>query len=205
MALYAVGGNRPRIHQSSFVHPLAAVMGRVEIGPGCYIAAGAVLRGDWVTIRVGAGSNVQEGCVIHGYPGEEVVLEEDSHLGHGCVVHSAHVGRNCLVGMNATVTDGAELGESSIVGAGALVPMGMKVPAGMLVMGVPAKVVGEVRPELAEEKRGATRWYQELAKHCLEEFEEVDLTAGIEAGAADSGWRPWIERTELFRFERRNM
>ncbi|MBK5257047.1 MAG: phenylacetic acid degradation protein PaaY, partial [Vicinamibacteria bacterium] len=78
MALYALGGNAPRIHPSTFVHPLASVVGRVEIGPSCYIGAGANLRGDWVTITVGPGSNVQDCCTVHGSIGQLVELAEDS-------------------------------------------------------------------------------------------------------------------------------
>jgi carbonic anhydrase/acetyltransferase-like protein (isoleucine patch superfamily) len=185
-------------------------LGRVQIGPGCYIGAGAVLRGDWVTISVGAGSNVQDNCVIHGDPGGQVLLAEDAHLGHGCVVHSARVGRNSLVGMMAVVSDGADLGEDCIVGAGALVPAGMVVPAGMLAVGVPARVVGEVRPELALEKRRGTRWYQELARRCRHEVNQVQLDVCLQGESPaeeeaeslrveSAEWRPWIEDTEMFR------
>jgi phenylacetic acid degradation protein len=126
------------------------------------------------------------------------------------MVHGAHVGRNVLIGMMATVSDGADLGEDCVVGAAALVPAGMAVPPRSLVVGVPARVVGEVRPSLAEQKRLGTIWYQELARRSLEDVKEVELRACLQeqppgAAQVESGprmpppWRAWIEETELFR------
>jgi phenylacetic acid degradation protein len=206
--IYAVGGNRPRIDPSAFVHPLAIVMGRVEVGPHCYIGAGAALRGDWVTIRIGAGSNVQDMCVVHGEPGGEVLLAEESHLGHACIVHNARLMPDVMVGMGAVVSDDVELGEGSIVGAGAVVTSGLVCPPRSLLVGVPARIVGEVRAEMTAAKRQGTRWYQELARRCLTEMLEV---SGVQPGAGDHDevvgkswpgaieWQPWIEQTELFR------
>ena len=182
MALYAVGGNSPRIHPAAFVHPSASIIGRVEVGPGCYIGAGASLRGDWVTIKIGAGSNVQDYCTIHGAIGATVELAEDSHLGHGCVVHGARLERDVLVGMNAVVLDGVILGEGSIVGSGCVVPSGLEVPPRMLVVGVPGRVTSEVRPEMTRRKQAGTRWYQQLAARCLLDFRE------IEAAMCGDGW-----------------
>jgi carbonic anhydrase/acetyltransferase-like protein (isoleucine patch superfamily) len=125
MACYEVGGNRPRVHPSAYVHPLASLIGRVEVGPDCYIGPFASLRGDFGAIRVGAGANVQDCCTVHGAPGGEVVLEDDAHLGHGCIIHNALVGRNVLVGMNAVVLDGVVLGEGCVVGSCCVVPSGL--------------------------------------------------------------------------------
>jgi phenylacetic acid degradation protein len=201
MGLYAVGGNAPRIHPSAFVHPLAAVIGRVEVGPGCYIAAGASLRGDWVTIRVGAGSNVQDACAIHGPIGGTVDLGEDSHLGHGSIVHGACLERDVLVGMNAVILDDAVIGEGSIVASGCVVPSGLEVPAGMLVVGVPGRVTGPVRPDMRRKKQIGTRWYQQLAERCLHDLREVDAA---ECGAdwqgdawrGQSEWTTWFDELE---------
>lgn len=198
MGLYAVGGNLPRIHPTAFVHPLASVIGRVEIGPGCYVGPGASLRGDWVTILVGAGSNVQDCCTVHGAIGETVVLEEEAHLGHGCIIHGAHVGRDVLVGMNAVVLDGAVLGERSVVGSGCVVPAGLAVPPGMLVVGVPGRVVGEAKPEARALKTAGTGWYQRLARRCLADLAEVAAAecAAEEArgaGPGAPGWNTWFD------------
>ncbi len=193
MALYSVGGNSPRIHPTAFVHPTASVIGRVEIGAGCYVGSGASLRGDWLTIRVGAGSNVQDCCVIHGFPGVTVLLEEESHLGHGCIIHGARVGRDVLVGMNAVVQDGAVLGDGCVVGAGCVVPAGLEVPAGRLIVGVPGKVVGEVPPAVRKNKRDGTRWYQELAVRCLLDLEEASPERCAWDGAGLESWTSWFD------------
>ena len=202
MAVYAIGGNRPRIHPSSFVHPLASVAGRVEIGPECYIGPGASLRGDWVIIRLGAGSNVQDSCTVHGAPGTEVRLEEGTHLGHGCTVHGAHLAPNVLVGMHAVVLDGVELGEGCVIGSGCVVPAGLVVPGGKLVVGVPGRIVGDVRPGLAAFKGEGTGWYRQMAGRVLADFEAVALEeclterAGTAAGTEGAGvapWSPWLD------------
>ncbi len=192
MACYEVGGNRPRVHPSAYVHPLASLIGRVEVGPDCFIAPFASLRGDFGSIRVGAGVNVQDCCTVHGAPDGEVVLEDDAHLGHGCIIHNARVGRNVLVGMNAVVLDGVVLGESCVVGSGCVVPSGLVVPPGKLIVGVPGKIVGDVKPDLAAFKRVGTRWYQHLAARTRESFVEVPLE-GCHASEPGGPWKPWIE------------
>jgi len=192
MACYEVGGNHPRVHPSAYVHPLASLIGRVEVGPDCFIAPFASLRGDFGSIRVGAGVNVQDCCTVHGAPDGEVVLEDDAHLGHGCIIHNALVGRNVLVGMNAVVLDGVVLGEGCVVGSGCVVPSGVAVPAGKLIVGVPGKIVGDVKPGLAAFKRVGTCWYQHLAARTRETLVEVSLEE-CHAGEAGGPWKPWIE------------
>lgn len=191
MAFYEVAGRRPRVHPSTFVHPLASLIGDVEVGPGCYIGAGASLRADWLSIRVGAGSNVQDSCTVHGYPGVTVVLEEGTHMGHGSIVHGAHVGRNVLVGMNAVVQDDADLGEGCVIGSGCVVPAGMQVPAGMLVVGVPGRIVGDVSAALRAGKIAGTEWYQGLARRCSAEFVVAEETDCLSEDAGETGWVPW--------------
>ncbi len=175
MPIYEFGGGRPIIDPTSFVHPDAVIIGHVLVGPGCFIGPGAYLRGDWVSIEVGAGSNIQEACTIHGYPGTEVHLGADSHLGHGCIIHGARLEDNVLVGMNAVIQDGAVLERGCMVGSGCVVPAGFVVRAGGLAVGVPARVIGDVSPEQAENKRMGTQWYQELAQRCLYDIREVSL------------------------------
>ncbi len=175
MACYAFVGDRPSIHPTAFVHPTASIIGRVELGAGCFVGPFASIRADWLTIRVGAGSNVQDNCLIHGFPEDEVVLGEDSHLGHGCLIHGARLGRNVLVGMNAVVQDRVVVGDDVVIGSGCVVPMDMEIPPGKLVVGVPGRIVADVRPELAQMKRQGTRWYQQLAQAMREGLAPVDL------------------------------
>lgn len=100
-------------------------------------------------------------------------MEEDSHLGHGCIIHGATVGRDVLVGMNAVVQDEVVLGEGCIVGAGCVVAHGTVVPPRKLVVGVPGKVVKDVSPEMREQKSMGTRWYQDMTRECLSAFSEL--------------------------------
>ena len=138
---YAFNGMRPVVHPTAFVHPQANVTGDVWIGRDVYIGPGAVLRGDWGRITVKDGANVQENCIVHVFPGLDVVLEESAHIGHGAIVHGCTIGNACLIGMGATVLNGARIGRGCLIGAGALITEGKEIPDGSLVMGAPGKVV----------------------------------------------------------------
>jgi len=129
----------PVVHESSFVHPLAAVTGNVIIGKDVYIGPGAVIRGDWGGIVIKDGCNVQENCVIHMFPGITVLLKENAHIGHGAIIHGATVGKNCLIGMNAVIMDNAELGDECIVGALTFIKADEKFSSRSLIIGNPAK------------------------------------------------------------------
>ena len=119
--IYSFKGHIPVVHESSFVHPLAAVTGNVIIGKNCYIGPGAAIRGDWGEIILEDGVNVQENCTVHMFPGKSIVLKESAHVGHGAIIHGANLGRNCLIGMNSVIMDDAEIGDECIVGAMAFV------------------------------------------------------------------------------------
>lgn len=167
MPLYEFQGKRPVVADDAFVHDQAVLIGDVEIGSGCYIAACSVLRGDFGRIVVGAGSNVQDGCVVHSFPGETVVLGPDSHIAHGAILHGGKLGRHAVIGMNAVVLDFAELGDDCVIGSGAVVPAHSKVPPRTLMVGIPAKPVRELKAEELAKWMGATRAYQELARSSL--------------------------------------
>ena len=175
---FEFNGLRPIVHPSAFVHPQANVTGDVWIGADVYIGPGAVLRGDWGRITIEAGANVQENCIVHVFPGKDVVLEARAHIGHGAIVHGAHVGSNCLIGMNAVLMDDAVIGSESIVGALAFVPQGMQVPARSVVVGNPAKIVKEVTDEQIAWKSEGTAWYQRLPQECEKSLKACEsLTA----------------------------
>ena len=141
MPCYSIEGVIPVVDPSAYVHPTAVLIGDVIVGPDCYIGPAACLRGDFGRIVMHRGANVQDTCVIHGFPKHDTRVEENGHIGHGAVLHSCIVRRDALVGMNAVVMDEAEVGEAAIVAACAFVPAGMKVPArrldvfGLLVSG----------------------------------------------------------------------
>lgn len=174
MAVYEFDGYKPVIDESAYVHPQAAVTGNAVIGKDVYIAPGAAIRADWGKIVIGDGCNVQENCTIHMFPGVTVVLEEGAHIGHGAVIHGAHIGRNCLVGMNAVIMDRVELGEECIVGALSFVKEGMQVPRRSLLAGSPAEIVREVSDEMIRWKTEGTRLYQQLPGQLHESLKECE-------------------------------
>ena len=160
--IYSFDGFVPVVHESAFVHPQASVTGNVIIGRDVYVGPGAAIRGDWGGVVIEDGCNVQEGCVIHMFPGVTVLLEASAHIGHGAVVHGARIGRNTLVGMNAVVMDNAVVGAECIIGALTFVPADMKIPARKVVVGNPAKIVKDVSDEMIAWKSEGTRLYQAL-------------------------------------------
>ncbi len=155
-------GHKPFIDPTSYVHPLAVVVGDVTIGKKVYVGPGAVIRGDWGKIIVKDGCNIQENCVIHSFPRATTVLEENAHIGHGAVLHGPHIGRNVLVGMNAVVMDGATIGPNTIVGALTLVPSEADIPGGKVVAGNPFAILKDATPEMIEWKTRGTELYQTL-------------------------------------------
>lgn len=165
--IYRFGDDIPVVDPTSFVHPLAAVTGNVVIGKNVYIGPGAALRGDWGAIIIHDGCNVQENCTIHMFPGVTVVLEEAAHIGHGAVIHGAHIGKNCLVGMNSVVMDDVEIGENSIIGALTFIKAGEKIPPRSLVAGNPGKIIRQLTDEMIQWKSEGTALYQKLPEECF--------------------------------------
>ena len=160
--IFAFDGFIPVIHESAFIHPNATVTGNVVIGRDVYVGPGAAIRGDWGGVIIEDGCNVQEGCVIHMFPGVTVVLEPGAHVGHGAIVHGARIGENALIGMNAVVMDNAVIGGGSIVGALCFVPSKMEIPPRKVVVGNPAKIVKDVSDEMLAWKTEGTALYQAL-------------------------------------------
>lgn len=178
MPIYAIDGFVPVVMPGSFVHPTASVIGDVIIHPGCYIGPHASLRGDFGHIEIHEGSNVQDSCTLHSFPGKDVILSPGSHVGHGAVVHGAHLGDNVLIGMNAVVMDDVTVGANSFVAAMAFVKAGTQIPPDSLVAGLPAKVIKKLTPEQIRWKTAGTAEYQQLAERCLASLKEtVPLTA----------------------------
>ncbi|MDD2868555.1 transferase hexapeptide repeat family protein [Neomegalonema sp.] len=162
--VYSYDGIVPAIDPAAFVHPEAVVIGDVIIGPTVYVGPCAVLRGDFGRIILHEGCNVQETCVVHSFPGKDVIVEESGHIGHGAVLHGCHIGRNVLIGMNAVIMDEAEIGENCIVGAMAFVKAGTKIPPNSLLAGSPAKIIRMLSAEEIDWKRRGTGVYQQLAR-----------------------------------------
>ncbi len=172
--IYSFKNYTPVIHESSFVHPLAAVTGNVIIGKHCYIGPGAAIRGDWGQIVLEDGVNVQENCTVHMFPGKSIRLKESAHVGHGAIIHGANLGRNCLIGMNSVIMDDAEIGDESIVGAMSFIKAETIIPKRSLVVGNPAKIIKAVSDAMIAWKTKGTQLYQQLPKECHDSLKEVE-------------------------------
>ena len=180
--VYSIEGVTLVVHPSTYVHPSAVIIGDVVIGPDCYIGPNACLRGDFGRILIERGVNIQDCCIVHGFPERDTVVEENGHIGHGAVLHCCRVGRNALVGMNAVVMDKAEVGEASIVAAMAFVKAGTQVPPQSLVAGIPARVVRVLTEQEMAWKTEGTVLYQHLARRSLATMTETEALTSVEAG-----------------------
>jgi len=148
----SVRGFTPQIGEDCFLADNAAVIGDVVIGTGCSIWFGAVLRGDVNSIRIGNGTNIQDGAVIHTlYQRSVTVIGDNVSVGHNVTIHGAEIKDNALIGMGSVVLDHAVVGEGAIVAAGSVVTGKTVIPPHTLWAGVPAKYVKDVDPEQAEE------------------------------------------------------
>jgi phenylacetic acid degradation protein len=191
LTVYAINGVTPVVDPGAFVHPSAVLIGDVIVGARCYIGPCACLRGDFGRIDVRAGANLQDTCVMHGFPGTDTIVEEDGHIGHGAVLHGCIVRRNALVGMNAVINDNAVIGESAMVAAMAFVKAGFVVPPRMLVAGVPGKLVRILTDQELAWKVEGTQSYQELARRSAATMKATPPLAAPEAN------RKRIETVEL--------
>jgi phenylacetic acid degradation protein len=180
LRVYAIDGIVPVVDPTAYVHPSAVLIGDVIVGPGCYVGPCASLRGDFGRLILERGANLQDTCVMHGFPGTDTVVEEDGHIGHGAVLHGCRIGRNALVGMNAVIMDNAVIGESSIVAASAFVKAGAEIPPRSLAAGMPAKVIRALSDEEIAWKVDGTRTYQDLARRSLATMTECDPLSEIE-------------------------
>jgi phenylacetic acid degradation protein len=182
LRVYAIDGIVPVVDPTAFVHPTAVLIGDVIVGPGCYIGPAACLRGDFGRLIIERGANVQDTCVMHGFPGTDTVVEEEGHVGHGAVLHGCRVGRNALIGMNAVVMDNAVIGESAIVAACAFVKAGAEIPPRSLAAGTPAKVIRELSAAEIAWKSDGTRTYQDLARRSAATMQEATALTAVEPG-----------------------
>ena len=180
LRVYAIDGIVPVVDPTAFVHPSAVLIGDVIVGPDCYVGPCASLRGDFGRIILERGANVQDTCVMHGFPGTDTVVEENGHIGHGAVLHGCRIQRNALVGMNAVIMDNAVIGESTIVAACAFVKAGADIPAGSLVAGMPAKVIRQLSEQEIAWKSDGTRTYHALTRRSLATMEETAPLTAVE-------------------------
>ncbi len=174
MQCYAIDGVIPVVSPEAYVHPTAVLIGDVIIEEGVYIGPFASLRADFGGIHIKKNANVQDSCVIHGFPDSVTIVEEYGHIGHAAILHGCHIAQNVLVGMNSVILDYAHIGENTIVGANSTVKAKAIIPDNVLVIGSPAKVVRELEEqEIAWKKRG-TEEYIRLTQRCLNSLVAVE-------------------------------
>lgn len=192
MTCYSLDGLTPVVDPSAYVHPSAVLIGDVIIGPHCYVGPLASLRGDFGRIILEEGANLQDTCVMHGFPDSDTVVERNGHIGHGAVLHGCRIGADVLVGMNAVVMDNARIAARSFVSAAAFVKAGFECPEQSLVVGSPASIKRRLSDDEVAWKQAGTRQYQQLAERCLQQMQVCQPLSAPEANRpriSDSGYR----------------
>ena len=159
MAVYSLDGVRPQVAESAWIADSAQVMGRVDLAADVSVWFGAVLRGDTEEMRVGRGSNIQDGSVLHSDVGKPLTVGDNVTVGHQVMLHGCTIGDDSLIGIGAVVLNGARIGKGCLVGARALVTEGKEFPDGSMILGSPAKVVRALSPgELAGLRSSASHY-----------------------------------------------
>ena len=178
--VYAIDGIVPVVDPSAFVHPTAVLIGDVIVAARAYIGPCASLRGDFGRIVVEEGANIQDHCMLHGFPGKDTVVGAEVTVGHGAILHGCVVKRGALVGMNCVVNDNAEVGEHAVVAALAFVKAEAKIPARALVAGIPARVLRQLSDEEVRWKDDNMQLYQQLAVRSVTTMREVEALTQVE-------------------------
>jgi carbonic anhydrase/acetyltransferase-like protein (isoleucine patch superfamily) len=193
---FSFDGFIPVVDESSFIHPNATVTGNVIIGKNVYIGPGAAIRGDWGGIVIADGCNVQENCTIHMFPGVTVFLDEGAHIGHGAIIHGAHIGKDCLIGMNAVIMDRVTIEEESIIGALSFINADVRIPRRSLVVGNPYKIIKEVTDEMIQWKKQGTAIYQRLPQDCQEHLRPCEPLRSVpnDRPHQSMDYQTWQER-----------
>lgn len=173
MAIYALGDVSPRIAASAWVAESAQVMGNVELAQDVSIWFGAVLRGDNEPLRIGRGTNIQDGSVLHSDHDKPLDIGADVTVGHMVMLHGCTIGDESLIGIGAVVLNGARIGRNCLVGAGALVTEGKEFPDGSMIIGSPAKAVRDLTPEQIEGLRRSARGYVDNARRFRDTLKRI--------------------------------
>ena len=180
--VYSIDGIVPVVHPSAFVHESAVLVGDVIVGARAYIGPCACLRGDFGRILVEEGANIQDTCMLHGFPGKDTVVGAEATIGHGAVLHGCVLRRGALIGMNCVVNDNAEIGEGAMVAAMAFVKAEARIPPRSLAAGIPARVLRELSAEESQWKKDNMHLYQQLAERSSKTMQRVEALTAVEPG-----------------------
>lgn len=181
MKVFSIDGITPVVHRTAFVHPSAVLIGDVIVGAACYVGPCASLRGDYGRIILEDGANLQDTCVMHGFPNADTVVEKNGHISHGAVIHGAHIGENAMIGINAVIMDEAVIGKECMVAALSYVKPGFEAPSRSVVAGIPATIKRKLKDSEINWKSEGTELYQQLAVRSLESMESVEALTEVEA------------------------
>lgn len=172
--LYALGDSRPKINADDvFIAPDASVIGNCELGEDSSVWFHAVLRGDNDPIKIGKKSNVQDGSVLHTDIGAPLTIGDGVTIGHRAMLHGCTIGDDSLIGMGATILNHAKIGKNCLVGANSLVTEGKSFPDGVLIVGSPATVKRELKPEEIELIKMSSEIYVANAKRFMVDLKNV--------------------------------
>lgn len=180
MPCYAYQGIVPVVDPTSYVHPLASLIGDVIVGPGCFIAPGASLRGDFGRIVVEGDSSIQDSVTVHANQLRDTIIRRGATIAHGSIIHGCEIGENALIGMNAVILDNAVIGAENLVAALSLVKSDMETPPRSLVAGNPAKVIKMFEPHQITWRNNGDGEYQKLARAALTGLVEAEPLRAVE-------------------------
>lgn len=173
MTVYALGDHVPDIHPDTWIAPDANLVGRVVMEAGASVWFGATVRAEHEEVRIGAGSNVQDNCVLHVDPGYALTIGQNCTIGHKVMLHGCTIGDNSLVGIGAIVLNGAKIGRNCLIGAGALVTENKEIPDNSVVMGAPGKVVRTLSEADAKRMSQGALHYQDNMRRFRDTLKEV--------------------------------
>ncbi len=173
MPIYAFEDKRPALSDSAFIAPTAVIVGDVTIGDDCYIGHGAILRGDYGRIVVGASSAIEEGAIVHARPDDETVIGDRVTVGHGAMIHNAQIKDGATIGMRAVISDFSVVGEGALIGEQALVRRHQEIPPRSIAVGIPARVIGEVGSGQSDMMVWAKEVYVDLARRYPRSLREI--------------------------------
>ena len=164
MPLYKLGSKKPKVHPTSMLAPNASIIGDVVIGAHTSIWPGAVLRGDYGKIRVGANCSLQDNVVVHCSSENAGIIGNGVTVAHSAIVHACRIGDECLIGAGAIIFDGAKIGTHSIIGVGTVVLEGRTIPPRSVAVGAPAKVMRRATEKDVRMIRESYRAYVKMAQ-----------------------------------------
>ncbi|MBN1861223.1 MAG: gamma carbonic anhydrase family protein [Candidatus Thermoplasmatota archaeon] len=167
MTIYEFENKKPRIGKGTFVYPSADIIGDVTLGENCYVGPGARIRADYGTIQIGNQTAVEENVVIHARPGEKTIIGDMVTIGHGAIIHNAHLHDWVVIGMGAIVSDYTDIGEWAVIAEGAVVKNKTIIPEKSIAVGIPAKIVAQITADYEKQWTEYKKIYVDLARNRL--------------------------------------